>query len=150
MYKFALGTAVALVALGMSAAAGDPKGMDAKRIDGAWTVSAYEKDGQAQAEATGMAVKADAGTITCSGKDGKAALTMKVEFGPNGTVRVTEVSSDSAVPASPAKAGVYVLTADYLAICIHETAPAGGDGKASDAAPAKSRCSLFLKRDGAK
>ena len=150
MYNFVLGTVVACLALVTTAAAEDAKGPDVKSLDGAWTVVCYEKGGEAQAEAKGMAVKAEAGTITCSGKDGKAAVTMKVVFGPNGTVQVTEVGADTAAPAAPTRAGVFVLTTDFLAISLNtEAVPAGADKATIDAAN-KSRCSIVLKRDGAK
>lgn len=148
MYNFVLGTAVACFALVSPAFAEDAKGPDAKCLDGAWTVVCFEKDGKVQADAPGMTVKAEGGTITCSGKDGKAAMTMKVVLGPNGTVQLTEVNADT--PAAAAKAGVFVLTTDYLAISLNtEAAPAGADKATVDAAN-KTRCSIILKREGAK
>ena len=150
MLKFVLGTAAAFLAAVSMAAADTPKGHDAKCIDGAWTVVCYEKNGETQPDAKGMSVKAAAGTVTCSGKDGKAAMTLKVEFGPNGTVRVTENPGDAS--ATAAKAGVYVLTQDLLAISLNaDPAPAGGDVKAAaEGSPAKPQCNIVLKRDGAK
>ena len=151
MYNFVLGAVVACFALVPTAAAAeDAKGPDAKSLDGAWTVVCYEKGGTVQAEAKGMTVKAEAGTIICSGKDGKAAVTMKVVLGPNGTVQVTEVSADTTAPAAPARAGVYVLTTDFLAISINTEAPPAGADKATIDAANKLRCSIILKRDGAK
>lgn len=154
MYNFVLGTAVACFALLAPVFAEDkvpaPQGPDAKCLDGAWTVVCYEKGGEAQAEAKGMTVKAEAGTIICSVKDGKPAMTLKVVLGPNGTIQVTEVSADTAAPAPAARAGVYVLTADFLAVRLNtETPPAGADKAAIDAAN-KSRCAIILKREGAK
>jgi hypothetical protein len=105
---------------------------------------------EVQAEAKGMTVKAKGGAITCSGKDGKAAVTLKVVLGPNGTVQMTEVSADTTAPAAAAKAGVYVLTTDFLAISLNaEAIPAGAD-KATIDAVNMSRCSIILKREGAK
>jgi hypothetical protein len=150
MYNFMLGTVVACLALVTPAFAEDSKGPDAKCLDGAWTVVCYEKSGEIQTEAKGMAVKAESGTITCSGKDGKTAMTMKVVFGPNGTVQMTEVSNDTTTPATAARAGVYVLITDFLAISLNtEAAPAGADKATVDAAN-KLRCSVILKREGAK
>jgi hypothetical protein len=150
MYNFVLGTVVACLALVTPAFAEDAKGPDAKCLDGAWTVVCYEKSGEIQAEAKGMAVKAESGTITCSDKDGKTAMTMKVVFGPNGTVQMTEVSNDTTAPAATARAGVYVLTTDFLAISLNtEAAPTGADKATVDAAN-KLRCSVILKREGAK
>ncbi|MDB5306614.1 MAG: hypothetical protein JWO38_816 [Gemmataceae bacterium] len=149
MNNYLLGTAVALSALVGSAAAEDAKGSGAKSLDGAWTVVCFEKNGQPQADAKGMTVKADAGTITCSGRDGKPALTLKVAFGPNGTVQVTEGAGDTSTPGA-ARSGVYVLTQGYLAISVNDDAVvAGADPKAAaDGQPAKSRCSVILRREG--
>jgi hypothetical protein len=149
MYRYLLGTAVACCALVGMAAAEDVKGTTAKSLDGAWTVVSYEKNGQPQAEAKGMTVKADAGTITCSGRDGKPAMTLKVAFGPNGTVQVTEAAGDSSAPTS-ARGGVYVLTQEYLAISVNDdAAPAGADPKPVAGGPqARARCSVILKREG--
>ena len=148
MLKFAIGTAVACLAL-VTAGAADNKGPTAKALDGAWTVLCYEKDGQPQADAIGMTVKADSGTITCSGKDGKPTMTLKVAFGPNGTVQVAEVSADTAAPAPAARAGVYVLTQDLLAISINEEV-AATDPKPAAGQGGKARCNLVLKRESGK
>lgn len=149
MLKFALGTAVACFALVTSAAAEDNKAPTAKTLDGAWTVVCYEKDGEPQPEAKGMTVKAEAGMITCSGKDGKPVMTLKVVLGPNGTVQVTEVGADTAAPAPAARAGVYVLTQDILAISINEEA--GADPKPAVAGQGgKARCNVILKRESTK
>jgi hypothetical protein len=150
MYRFVFSAVVACFAIVTSVAAEDNRAPTAKCLDGAWTVVCYEKDGQPQNEAKGMTVKADAGTITCAGKDGKPAMTVKVSFGQNGTVQVTE-GSGTASPVSAARAGVYVLTQDFLAISINEEiAPAGADTKAVDEQGGKARCNLILKRDSAK
>ncbi|HEX4613699.1 MAG TPA: hypothetical protein VH092_36290 [Urbifossiella sp.] len=149
MYKFALGTAAACLAVVTTAAAENNPAPTAKTLDGTWTVVCYEKGGVPQADARGMTVKAEAGTITCSGKDGKTAMTLRVAFGPNGTAQVTEAGGDTAAPAPAARAGVYVLTRDYLAVSVNQDGagaspqpPAGQGGKA--------RCSVILRREGAK
>jgi hypothetical protein len=148
MFKFVLGIAVACLALVMSAAsAEDNKAPTGKSLDGAWTVVSYEKEGHPQAEARGMTVKAEAGTITCSGKDGKAALTLKLVFGPNGTLQVTEVSADTAAPATAARAGVYVLTQDFLAISVNEEIAADPKPVSVDGQGGKARCNVILKRE---
>ncbi len=146
MLKFVFGLSVACFALAAPAAAESPKGPDAKSLDGAWTVVSYEKNGEAQADARGMTVKAEAGTITCSGKDGKAAMTLRVVFGQNGTVQVSEAIGDAS--ATAARAGVYVLTQDVLAISVNEEASA--DTKAVEGQGGKARCAVILKREGAK
>lgn len=142
MRKFLLGTMVACAALVTSATADDTKVSPAKSIDGVWTVVSYEKDGQPQADAKGMTVKAENGTLTCSAKDGKPAMTMKLTFGPNATLMATETTGETSTPTA-AKKGVYVLTQDYLAICVHEEA------KPTDANPKpeiKGKCTVILKR----
>jgi hypothetical protein len=146
MLKFVFGLSIACLALAAPAAADSPKGPDAKSLDGTWTVVSYEKNGEAQADARGMTVKAEAGTITCSGKDGKTAMTLKVVFGQNGTVQVNEANGDSATTVS--RAGVYVLTQDILAISINEEASA--DTKVVEGQGGKARCNVILKREGAK
>jgi hypothetical protein len=151
MYNFMLGTVVACFMLVAPVVAEDNKAPTSKTLDGSWTVVCYEKDGQPQPDAKGMTVKADAGTITCSGKDGKPAMTLKIVFGPNGTVQVTEAGADTLAPAPAARAGVYVLTRDVLAISINEEA-AGADPKpvAVEGQGGKARCNVILKREGAK
>lgn len=57
---------------------------------------------------------------------------------PNATVMVTETTGDASA-STAAKKGVYVLTSEYLAVCIHESADkpdAGTTGK----------CTVILKR----
>lgn len=151
MYKFALGTAVACLAAVSTVSGQDNPAPTAKTLDGAWTVVCYEKDGQPQADARGMVVKADAGTVVCTGKDGKAAMTLRLAFGPNGTVQVTETGADTAAPAPAARAGVYVLTKDFLAISVNEEItgttprPAAVEGQGG-----KARCNVILRREGAR
>ena len=108
----------------------------AASLDGSWTVLNLEKNGQAVAEAKNMTVKAKDGTFTCSAKDGKPAMSLKAEFTNTGhlTAQATEGENSTAV----AKAGVFVLTGDYLAICLH-------DATGTDA---KTKCTILLKREG--
>ena len=143
MYKLAFSTMVACLALAASVSADDTKGPDSKCLDGTWTVACYEKNGEPQADHKGMTVKVSAGTITCAGKDGKPAMTMKAVLGSNGTIRVTEGESS----AAHAKSGVYVLSKDTLAICLHADKTAEGDTKAAADAP-KPHCTIILKREG--
>jgi hypothetical protein len=139
-----LGTAAAFFALAGAAAAEDAKGQAGRSLDGAWVVVCFEKNGQPQANAKGMAVKAEGGTIKCSGADGKPAATMKVAFGPNGTVQVTELNADATV-AAPARAGVYVLTRNHLAISVNDDTDA--PTTAGNGPSANSRCSVILQRE---
>lgn len=158
-----------------------------KSLDGQWTIVCLEKNGQPMPEAKNMTVKCEGNTITCSAKDGKPAMTLKVTFGQNGTIKVTELNATGTQPAEagkPAdtagrdsaamgtKSGVYVMTSEYLAVCIHDDARGASDrsgGRGADATPAvdggrpgvdrevaanggnptaKSYCSIVLKRDG--
>ena len=143
MYKFAFSTVVTCLALA-SVSADDAKGPEAKCLDGTWTVACFEKNGEPQADHKGMTVKVSAGTITCAGKDGKPPMTMKAVLGSNGTIRVTEGESGSA----PAKAGVYVLSRDTLAICLHADKTADSDTKAAAGDAPKPHCTIILKREG--
>ncbi|MBN9517267.1 hypothetical protein J0H58_01915 [bacterium] len=106
-------------------------------IDGNWTIICLEKDGQPVADARNMAVSIRGNTITFnkSGTTDPAPgmRAMRVEFGHNGTIRVSEADDNkfstapAAQPGAPSgtpsatKAGVYVLTHDYLAVCVHDT-----------------------------
>ena len=166
----------------------DKAGQMDKALDGQWTIVCLEKNGQPMPEAKNMTVKCEGNTITCSAKDGKPAMTLKVVFGQNGTIKVTEQTASGTQPAEvgkpadtagrdPAamgtKSGVYVMTSDYLAVCIHDDARGASDrngGRGAEATPAvvggrtgaegegaangsnpttKSYCSIVLKRDGA-
>jgi uncharacterized protein (TIGR03067 family) len=145
MNKFAFSTAVACLALVSSAYAGDAKGPDAKCLDGAWTIACFEKNGEPQADHKGMVVKVTDGTITCSGKDGKPAMTMTAVLGSNGTIRITE--TDSSNPNNnKTKSGVYVLSKETLAICVHGD-KTGGTVVTSGEEP-KPHCVIILKREG--
>lgn len=148
MYKFALGTAVACLAVVATAAGQDNLAPTAKTLDGAWTVVCYEKDGQPQADARGMVVKAEAGTVIFTGKDGKVALTLRLAFGPNGTVQVTETGADTAAAAPAARAGVYVLTKDFLAISVNEDTAGTTPRAAVEGQGGKARCNVILRREG--
>lgn len=132
----------------------------AKSLDGTWTVVCLEKNGQPQPDAKDMTVKAEGNTITCNGKDGKAAMTWQVSFAQEGKVRVTEISSTGTAAdgtrGKESKAGTYIMTSDYLAICLHNedqqnrdsnNAAAAADGSGPQT---KSKCTIILKRDGAR
>ena len=85
MYKFALGTAVASLALVGAAAAENNPAPTAKTLDGAWTVVSYEKDGKAQADANGgrlIAVRVHPQTHSLQGSPGSSS---------RGSVELTEL-----------------------------------------------------------
>ena len=124
-------------------------------LDGNWTIVCLEKDGQPQPDAKNMTVMAKGDTITCSGKDGKPAMTWKLTFADKGRINVTSTDANTSgqpqANAGEAKSGVYVLTNDVLAICVHD-AKAGTETSAAGTAGSpqvKSHCSIILKREGA-
>lgn len=129
----------------------------AQSIDGNWTVVVAEKNGQPMADAQNMTVTVKDNTITCSGKEGKPAMTFKIDFQGMGMARVTEQSGAAGAAGTSgtgnvtgagterstteqrsagsadksgsgtSKQAVYVLTSDMLAVCIHND-QAGGSG----------------------
>jgi uncharacterized protein (TIGR03067 family) len=129
----------------------------ANALDGTWTVVAIEKNGEPMKDAKDMTVTVKDNTVTCSGKDGKPAMTVRFEFAGPGQARVTmddgaAKTADDKKPADGGKPGtkpaVYVLTSDYLAVCIHDDKAATGEktGAITTEPSAKSYCSIILKR----
>ena len=121
---------------------------DQASLDGSWTVVCVEKDGQAMADAKGKTVTVKDNTFTCMGKDGKAGMTFKIDFAKNGTIGMTEIAKDDGTrieTPSESKQGVYVLSSEYLAICVHDDTAA-----ASTAPQQKSKCTILLQREGAR
>jgi uncharacterized protein (TIGR03067 family) len=114
-------------------------------LDGNWTVVAIEKNGQPVEDAKNMTVMAKGNTFTCTGKDSKPAMTWKIEFGGQGTVSVQVQEGDG---AAMAKKGVYVLTKDMIALCLHAEESAAG-AVTTTGPNTKSHCSIILKREGA-
>jgi len=118
-------------------------------LDGNWTIIALEKDGQPVAEAKNMTVMAKGNTITCSAKDGKPAMTWKVEFAEMGMVKVTAIEGDDSKMLE--SSGVYVLTKDMLALCLHNSKNDKTEPTTVTSGPnQKSRCSIILKRETAR
>lgn len=145
-------------------------------LDGTWTIVCIEKKGEPMKDAKDMTVVVKDNTIMCSGKDGKPAMSMKFEFTKPGHAKVTVEETAGAtdpdrqqVKASEAKteaktdaktgtkAAVYVLTKDYLAVCIHDEPTtdregkdnevSGDEGKITTSKPSNmSNCSIVLKR----
>ena len=152
--------ALALLVVGVSVVAQQPardeprKPAPAHSIDGSWTVISAEKNGQPMADAKDMTVTVRDNTITCNGKDGKAAMTFKVDFQKIGHAKVTDQSAGATDKDKGAtREAVYVLTSDYLAVCVHddkaggEVQPASGTDRTGSGQPAsKSYCTLVLKR----
>jgi len=145
MYALLLSAAVAAAPL-------EDKPKPAESLDGNWTILAIEKDGQPMADAKEMTVTIKGDTITCNGKDGKKSMTMRVEFGQKGTVKVTDTTNAAPGDKPEAKEGVYIHTHDFLSVCVHKAGdrPGGAAGAASDKPDAKYSCVIFLKREGTK
>ena len=152
----------------------------AQSIDGTWQVVALEKNGQPVPGAGAMTVTIRGGVVSFAPLGGTSAdparpaagtgaagtgmmRSMRLEFGPAGTIRVTEAGADNkfgtAGPSGPApeadrtlppgrqpdraglndppasagaaKAGVYVLTRDYLVLSVQDRA-ADAAGRTSE------------------
>jgi hypothetical protein len=170
------------------AAAQPPATAPGQSIDGNWTIITLEKNGQPVADAKDMSVSIRGNTITFNkgGAPSSEMKAMRVDFGQNGTLRVTEAGADNkfgntapavppgttpgatgAGPQSGTKAGVYVLTRDYLAVCVHDTAAKTGTAataqpgevrpaSGTEAQPAagqpqqRTYCTVILRREGAR
>lgn len=126
-----------------------------KSIDGTWTVLCAEKDGQPMPDAKDITVTVKDNVFWVKVKDGKE-MKLKMEFTGPGMAKVTEEAptKDDAPKTDKAhgpKSAVYVLTNDFLSICVHHD-KAEGDIKAASAtepvgqASSKSYCSFVLKR----
>lgn len=131
----------------------------ASALDGTWTVLSAEKNGEAIKDAKDMTVTVKDNVITCN--CAKSGTTMRIEFtGPGkGKVTTTEGKDGEKVASKDgekavAKEAVFVLTSDYLAVCIHDEKPnLGPDGKprdretdASYQPSTKAQCTIILKR----
>lgn len=151
MYATLTAAALAFAAAQPPAAA-QPAGAP-HSIDGNWTIVCLEKNGQPVADAKNMTVSIRGNMITFN----KAGTTeaspnmkaMRVEFGQNGTVRVSETDDNKFGSTAPAtapgttpgtpgtgapagtKSGVYVLTQDYLAVCVHDAGAGTRPGTAA-------------------
>lgn len=135
----------------------------ANAMDGTWTVVAIEKDGQPMQGAKDMTVTIKDNTITCNGKDGKQAMTVKFEYTGPGKAKVMmtdggttgATGTDRKEPATAdkkdggkegSKEAVYVLTSEYLAVCVHDDK--ADSGAITTNPSSKSKCSILLKRSG--
>lgn len=122
----------------------------ANALEGMWTVVAAEKNGEAMPDAKDMTVTMKDGVLTCECP--KTKMTAKMEFSGPGKARVTIVEGKEAEKGQ-AKEAVYVLTNDYLAICVHGDKTTDGGEKPKDTnvtagfqPTTKSECSFVLKR----
>jgi hypothetical protein len=134
-------------------------------LDGTWTVLCLEKHGQPMKEAKLKTVSIRNNIITCNSTETHPMKVMRVEFGPDATVRVTDITKEEGMavnaPANrdPAKSekpmsGVCVVAKDYFAICLHDMA--SPDGARTSMKPAetftsepqtKPHFTLVLKRN---
>jgi hypothetical protein len=115
----------------------------AASLDGNWTIITMEKNGQAVDKANNMTVTVKDNVVTFSdragGEPSKDIRALRLSFGPNSTIQVTEAGADGkfsdqpgqrtpgtpGTPGSPgsaqgSKSGVYILTNSHFAICIHD------------------------------
>jgi hypothetical protein len=157
---------------GQPAAAG---GRPGDLIDGTWTVLSVEKNGQPVPGAKNMTVHVKDNIVTFDSRGGEADKDnkgdngnkgqmpgMRVSFGPNGTILVAEANGDGVIESPGArppvggrshgsvKTGVYILSHDYMAICIHDVAPQpiqqAGAPLLTSGPTSQTRCTVFLKR----
>lgn len=125
-------------------------GAAAQSLDGDWQVIALEKDGRPVDGAATFTVSVRNNVVTFSGgEERNRPHAMRVEFGPNGTIRMTEQGAGDRPGAAPgerpaagerpggappgerpaagsptagAKTGVYIMAGDYLAVSLHDRA----------------------------
>jgi len=147
-------------------------------LDGTWTVLCVEKNGQPMTDAKMKTVTIRNNIITCNSTENHDMKVMRIEFGPEARVRVTDITNDpnaanagikntggrntESTGKEHAKSGVCVLAKDFLAICLHDDAKAETASNASDRTStslkpnenfvshpnAKSKFTILLKRAG--
>jgi hypothetical protein len=121
-------------------------GAMAQSLDGDWQVLALEKDGRPIDGAATFTVSVRNNVVTFSGgEERNRPQAMRIEFGPSGTIRLTEQgagdrpgaganerpAAGQPAPASPtasAKTGVYIMAGDYLAVSLHDRSPGAAPG----------------------
>lgn len=132
--------------------AADPARPDAAKkdgtptLEGSWTVLCLEKDGQPVPDAKDMTVTLKDGALTCQCP--KTKMTMKIEFTGPGKGKVTAGAAKEGEKAET-KDAVFVMTNDYLAICVHDEQATTGS-VTTYTPSSKSACSLVLKRSGSR
>lgn len=122
-------------------------------LEGTWTVLCAEKNGQPMPEAKDITCTVKDGVMTCTCP--KTGMTAKIEFTSPGKGKVT-MSEGKEDTKAQAKEATYILTNDYLAVCVHdEKTSIGGEKPPKDTdvstgfqPTAKSQCSFILKRGG--
>jgi uncharacterized protein (TIGR03067 family) len=124
-------------------------------LDGNWTVLCVEKNGQPVLDAKNKTVNINNNTVTCKSDPKHEFKTMRLEFGPQAMIRVTEFNEHG--NPEKARTGVYILTKDFMSICLHDDAAMANarqiDGERTSlkidftGKPiAKSHCTIVLKR----
>jgi uncharacterized protein (TIGR03067 family) len=150
-------------------------GDKAASLDGQWTVVSCAKDGAPVDKSDKLTVTIKGNEVTFAGGDDKTQMrALRLDFGPNGTLRVTEAGTDgkfdttrpggqpAAQPGGSDQkgplTGVYVLTPDYLAVCVNKSTapgdkpggtgdkPGGQAGTTAGSPEMKSHMSVILKR----
>lgn len=140
----------------------------ATSLDGTWTVLTLEKNGDVVKDMNNKTITVKNGVATFTNGNDKREQ-MRLEFGPNGTLRVTDLSNNAdqtnapppgAIPGGAAaynpqqiKTGVYIMTHNYFSVTLHNNAPPpppqpGAPGFANAPQQPKAYMTLFLKRTG--
>jgi hypothetical protein len=136
-------------------------------LDGTWTVLTLEKNGDVVKDMANKTITVKNGIATFTNGNDKREQ-MRLEFGPNGTLRVTDLSNNTdqtntpppgAIPGGVAqyspqqmKTGVYIMTNNYFSVTLHNNQPPppppGAPGFANAPRQSKAYMTLFLKRTG--
>jgi len=146
----------ALFAVGGAPAAAIPPTQDQPlpepSVQGDWVVLAAERNGQPVKDAVHMAATIRDNTMTfavpmnlAGGGDQNAARVLKLEFGPQGTIRVAEMSGAGigALFTTKVKSGVYTFAGDYFSIALYGDEPAPRQSQVQDK---PETCTIFLQR----
>jgi len=133
----------------------------AMSLDGTWTVVSCEKNGQAMTDAKRMTCSIRNNTVTfatdktgsnnSSNNSSGDMKTMKLEFGPQATIRVTELDARGSSD-NKTKQGVCVVSKDFIAVTILDDMASGNrtslkpNENFTDKPQTKSHFTVFLKR----
>lgn len=157
--------------IGSALALGAPPDDTKDPLEGSWAIVCLEKNGMPVPGAANRTATIRDNVVVCDGLDKMQMKAMRLEFGPQGTIWVTELDDPGPVdqktparpePPAPARAGVYALTNEYLVIRVnepkrHEVArpdPAKPEpvdaskssGPTAPTRPESAYCTLILKR----
>ena len=147
--KLLLSFAAVLFACGVAVADDTAKAEKKQALEGTWTVVCAEKGGEPMPDAKGMTVSVKDGVMTCNCP--KTGATIRVECTSPGKAKVSV--SETKDGKGEMKEANYILTTDYLAVCIHDPksdkpdSEQPKDGEKTAFQPTcKSACSLILHR----